>query len=285
MAGRLRRWNVPHPVHQALRRPRYRRIALYCQQVAGRSGSLHQLHPNERSARRRCRCAHRRPTDRLIAVSEKVEERMNEYGRSTRLDEAAKAVHVAQRCGTDRRPACHVPLPARRGCHINLTVNYERRQVAKPWVASVAVFMNPVPTMQHTGRTDHARSLVRGWPGVPRDVGQRLEWFIPVALQIVPHAVRGALPVLHRHHEGGVPERAIARREHLRIRGPHRIPWWCEGCARRNAPRASLRQPGLGCGAPRMPVTTRPAVRGARRETGSDRRQKRPSGQWRQGDC
>ena len=48
---------------------------------------------------------------------------MNEYGRPTRLDEAAKAVHVAQRCGTDRRPACHVPLPAGQGYHINLTVN------------------------------------------------------------------------------------------------------------------------------------------------------------------
>ena len=57
---------------------------------------------------------------------------MNENGRPTRLDEAAKAVHVAQRCGTDRRPACHVPLPAKQGYHIGITVNYDRRQVAKP---------------------------------------------------------------------------------------------------------------------------------------------------------
>ena len=68
---------------------------------------------------------------------------MNEYGRPTRLDEAARAVHVAQRCGTDRRPACHVPLPARQGYHINLTVNYDRRQVAKPWVASWHSPKNP----------------------------------------------------------------------------------------------------------------------------------------------
>ena len=67
------------------------------------------------------------------------------------LDEAAKAVHVAQRCGTDRRPACHVPLPARQGYHINIAVNYDGRQVAKPYVASVAVLMNPVSAMQRTG--------------------------------------------------------------------------------------------------------------------------------------
>ena len=47
VAGRLRRWNVPYPLHQALRRPRCRRIALHRQQVTGRSGSLHQLHSNE----------------------------------------------------------------------------------------------------------------------------------------------------------------------------------------------------------------------------------------------
>ena len=57
---------------------------------------------------------------------------MNENGRPTRLDETAKAVHVAQRCGTDQGPACHVPLPARQGYHIGITVNYDRRRVAKP---------------------------------------------------------------------------------------------------------------------------------------------------------
>ena len=57
---------------------------------------------------------------------------MNGNGRPTWLDEAAKAVHVAQRCGTDRWPACHIPLPARQGYHINITVNYDRRQFAEP---------------------------------------------------------------------------------------------------------------------------------------------------------
>ena len=59
---------------------------------------------------------------------------MNVNGRPTRLSEAAKAVHVAQRCGTDRWPACHVPLPARLGYQISITVNYHRRQIAKPGV-------------------------------------------------------------------------------------------------------------------------------------------------------
>ena len=35
---------------------------------------------------------------------------------------------------------------------------------------------------------------------------------------------RRVLPVLHRHHDGGASERAVARREHLQVRGPHRIP-------------------------------------------------------------
>lgn len=48
---------------------------------------------------------------------------MNGNGRPTRLDEAAKAVRVAQRCGTVRRPACHAPLPARQGYHMNITFN------------------------------------------------------------------------------------------------------------------------------------------------------------------
>ena len=61
-------------------------------------------------------------------------------------------------------------------------------------------------------------------------------------------------------------------------RGPDRI------LAR--APSVLLRRRGLGRGSARMaPVTTRPAGRGARRESGSDRRQKRPPDQWRQGDC
>ena len=75
-----------------------------------------------------------------LAVSEAVEERVN--GRPARLDEAARAVHVARRCGTDRRPACHVPLPARQGYHLSITVNYDRRQAAEPQVASVAALID-----------------------------------------------------------------------------------------------------------------------------------------------
>ena len=41
-------------------------------------------------------------------------------------------------CGADRGPGCHVPLPARRDHHVNITVNYDGGQVAKPRVASVA---------------------------------------------------------------------------------------------------------------------------------------------------
>ena len=184
VAGRLRRWYVPYPLHQALRRSRCRRIALYRQQVAERSGSLHQLYSNERSARRRCRCAHRHPTDRLIAVSETVEERINGNGRPTRLDEAAKAVHVTQRCGTDRRPACHVPLPARLGYHIDITVNYslDRRQIAKPQVASVAVLVNPVSVCGIPGaRTMLGVSYEVDW-GISRDAGNTLALFdLPVS--------------------------------------------------------------------------------------------------------
>ena len=110
VAGCLRRWNVPYPLHQALRRPWYRRIALYRQQVAGRSGSLDQLHPHERSVRRRCRGASTSNGSAHCCFGG-GEERIN--SRPARLDGATKAVHVAQRCGTDRRPACHVPLPAR----------------------------------------------------------------------------------------------------------------------------------------------------------------------------
>ena len=45
-------------------------------------------------------------------------------------------------------------------------------------------------------------------------------------------------------------------------------------------PGALLRLRGLKCGSVRMsPVTARPAVEGARRERGGDRRAKRPPGQ------
>ena len=61
----------------------------------------------------------------------------------------------------------------------------------------------------------------------------------------------------------------------------------CEGRGRCDAQRARLRRRGLRVRLkPRMPpVTTRAAVGGAGCETGSDRRQKRPPGQWRQGVC
>ena len=61
----------------------------------------------------------------------------------------------------------------------------------------------------------------------------------------------------------------------------------CEGRrARRDGPRESSRRRGLGCSSARMPpVTARPAGGGGLGRAGSDRRQNRPSGQWRQGDC
>ena len=55
---------------------------------------------------------------------------------------------------------------------------------------------------------------------VGRAPGQR----VPVALEKVRQVVGGALPVLHRHHEGGASEGAVAGREDLRVRGTHRIP-------------------------------------------------------------
>ena len=61
----------------------------------------------------------------------------------------------------------------------------------------------------------------------------------------------------------------------------------CEGRGRRDAPRALLRLRGFGGDPARMPPVTSPAgVAGADWcERGSDRRQNRPPGQWRQGDC
>ena len=133
-----------------------------------------RLGRDERSARRRCQGAHRRPTDRLIAVSEGVKERVN--GCPARLDEAAKAVHVAQRCGTDRGPACHVPLPARQGYRMNITVNYDRRQIAKPWVASVDALMILPPRCSRQGARTILGVLYEVGQSIPRDVVQGHEY-------------------------------------------------------------------------------------------------------------
>ena len=73
----------------------------------------------------RNRGAHRRPAGRLVAVSEAIEERRDD--RLARRGEAAKADHVAQRCGTDRSPACHIPLPAPKCPHMGTTVKPRRR--------------------------------------------------------------------------------------------------------------------------------------------------------------
>ena len=64
-------------------------------------------------------------------------------------------------------------------------------------------------------------------------------------------------------------------------------PGRVHGRARRDAPRGLLRRRGLGCGSSRACRLSLPRRRrGADwRERGSDRRQKRPPGQWRQGVC
>ena len=72
------------------------------------------------------------------------------------------------------------------------------------------------------GNFSHIRSCATGTRRVRNGVAIRQR--VPVPLQIVPHVVRRALTVLHRHHDGGASERAVARREDLRVRGPHRIP-------------------------------------------------------------
>ena len=50
-----------------------------------------------------------------------------------------------------------------RSYHVNTTVHYDRRQVSKPGVVSVAALMNLAPATRQTGRSDHTRRLVRGW--------------------------------------------------------------------------------------------------------------------------
>ena len=118
-----------------------------------------RLGRDERSARRRCRDAHRRPADWPITVSEAVEERVND--RPTRLGEAVEAVHVAQRCGTDRWPACHVPLPGGeklpREHHSPLRSPAGREARSRLGCRTHDL----APATRQTGRSDHARHRVR----------------------------------------------------------------------------------------------------------------------------
>ena len=109
-----------------------------------------------------------------------------------------------------------------------------------------------------------------------------------VARAAMPSAVRAAgfaSPDRARRAHGRLPrapadgaERAPARD----LRGP-----LAQARGRRDALRAAFGQRGLGGGSARLPPVTAPAgVAGADWcERGSDRRPKRPSGQWRQGDC
>ena len=90
--------------------------------------------------------------------------------RLARLGEAVKAVHVAQRCGTDRGPACHVPLPAKPSYHMSITVNYDRRQVAKPGVVSVAALMILPPRRGRQGARTTFDIPYEAGQDSPRDV-------------------------------------------------------------------------------------------------------------------
>ena len=69
-------------------------------------------------------------------------------------------------------------------------------------------------------RRERRSSIALTAGAVGRAPGQR----VPVALEEVPQVVGGALPVLHRHHDGGTSEGAVADREYHWIRGTHRIP-------------------------------------------------------------
>ena len=45
-----------------------------------------------------------------------------------------------------------------------------------------------------------------------------------VAFEKVPHVVSGALSMMHRHHDGGAAERAVAGREYVGVPGLHGVP-------------------------------------------------------------
>ena len=104
------------------------------------------------------------------AVSEAIEERVNDH--PARLGEAVKAVHVAQRCGTDRRPACHIPLPAGRSYHVNTTVHYDSRRVAKPGVVSVTALMILPPRRDRQSARTTLDFVYEAGQDIPRDVVQ-----------------------------------------------------------------------------------------------------------------
>ena len=74
------------------------------------------------------------------------------------------------------RPAV-VPLPARQGYHIGITVNYDHRQVAEPWVASVA---GPIILPPQCSRRDAWIMLgviCESRQRILRNVVQGNEWF------------------------------------------------------------------------------------------------------------
>ena len=96
----------------------------------------------------------------------------------------------------------------------------------------------------------------------------------PREVRTEPGAWRTAAPF-------GVAAEAAEGMPPCEQRGPVRRPRPARCATRSVAPMGARGRPKLRL----PPVTTRPAAGCGMRETGSDRRQKRPSGQWRQGDC